>query len=453
MSLSKISVPQALKQHHLLITAFLSLSILLSACTSDSNSTESSTTQTSSTAAQTTSAAAQSSDSASDTEIITVSATIFPAYDIARQIAGDKANVSLLLAPGESPHTFNMTPSVQKQISDSVLVFGIGEGLDEWIADSDNFIVLSSGIKLRGWDDEDDHDDHDDHDDDKHKEDDDHDDHDDDDDHDHDDEKHDDDDDHDDHDDEKHDDDDDHDDHDHDDEKHDDDDDHDDHDDEKHDDDDDHDDHDHDDEKHDDDDDHDDHDDEKHDDDDDHEGHDDHHGHDHSGADPHYWLSPLNGIQMAENIATELARVDPENAAYYEANLVKFTEEVTALQAELVELAEAVHDDAFITLHDAWYYFADTFDLNLVGSFEPAAAEEPSPRYLKKLADTVEEHDVHAIFSEPQLSTSSLEGFANDYGLEIAVLDPLGGVGSRDSYQALLRYNIQTLVDTLDHDH
>ena len=406
MSLSKISVPQALKQHHLLITAFLSLSILLSACTSDSNSTESSTTQTSSTAAQTTSAAAQSSDSASDTEIITVSATIFPAYDIARQIAGDKANVSLLLAPGESPHTFNMTPSIQKQISDSVLVFGIGEGLDEWIVDSDNFIILSSGIKLRGWDDEDDHDDHDD---DKHKEDDDHDDHDDDDDHDHDDEKHDDDDDHDDHD--------------------------------------------HDDEKHDDDDDHDDHDDEKHDDDDDHEGHNDHHGHDHSGADPHYWLSPLNGIQMAENIATELARVDPENAAYYEANLVKFTEEMIALQAELVELAEAVHDDAFITLHDAWYYFADAFDLNLVGSFEPAAAEEPSPRYLKKLADTVKEHDVHAIFSEPQLSTSSLEGFANDYGLEIAVLDPLGGVGRRDSYQALLRYNIQTLVDTLDHDH
>ena len=376
MSLSKFSVPQVLKRHHLLITAFLSLSILLSGCTSDSNNAESSATQSNSSAAQTSSSGAQSSDSASSAEIIAVSATIFPVYDIARQIAGDKANISLLLAPGDSPHTFNLTPSVQKQISDSVLVFGIGEGLDEWIVDSDNFIILSSGIKLRGWDD---------HDDDKHKEDDDHDDHDD---------------------------------HDHDDEKHDDDDDHDDH----------------------------DHDDEKHDD-------DDHDGHDHSGANPHYWLSPLNGIQMAKNIATELSRVDPENASYYEANLVKFTEEMNALQAELAELVEAVHDDAFITLHDAWSYFADTFDLNLVGSFEPTGAEEPSPRYLKKLADTVEEHDVHAIFSEPQLSTSSLEGFANDYGLEIAVLDPLGGIGSQDSYQALLRYNIQTLVDTLDHDH
>ncbi len=323
----------------------------------------------------------QSSSAATETTTkLVLSGTIFPVYDIVRQIAGDKADVSLLLAPGESPHTFNMTPSVQRAISESAIVFGIGEGLDEWIVDSDNYFVLTSGIELRGWPDEDGHDDHDD---DKHK-----------------------------------DDDDDHDDHDHDDDK-----------------------------KHDDDDDHDD-----HDDDDDHEGHD-HHGHDHSGADPHYWLSPLNGIQMANNVAAELKRLDPENAAYYDANLAAFTEELEALHAELVELAEEVHNDAFITLHDAWYYFAATFDLNLVGSFEPAAAEEPSPRYLKKLADTVEEHDVHAIFSEPQLSTSSLEGFASDYGLEIAVLDPLGGIDTRDSYQGLLRYNIETLVETLHHDH
>ena len=350
---------------------------------SDSESSSSSESQSSSSQ----SSSSQSSSAATETTTkLVLSGTIFPVYDIVRQIAGDKADVSLLLDPGESPHTFNMTPSVQRAISESAIVFGIGEGLDEWIVDSDNYFVLTSGIELRGWPDEDGHDDHDahdDHDDDKHK-----------------------------------DDDDDHDDHDHDDDK-----------------------------KHDDDDDHDD-----HDDDDDHEGHD-HHGHDHSGADPHYWLSPLNGIQMANNVAAELKRLDPENAAYYDANLAAFTEELEALHAELVELAEEVHNDAFITLHDAWYYFAATFDLNLVGSFEPAAAEEPSPRYLKKLADTVEEHDVHAIFSEPQLSTSSLEGFASDYGLEIAVLDPLGGIDTRDSYQGLLRYNIETLVETLHHDH
>ncbi len=332
MSLSQFSILQILKNNHSFITVFLSLGILLSGCTSDSNGEESSVTQ--------------NSESASSTKI-TVSATIFPVYDIARQIAGNKAAVSLLLAPGGSPHTFNMTPSIQKQISDSVLIFGIGEGLDEWIVDSDNFIILSSGIELRGWDDEE----------------------------------------------------------------------------------------------------HDEHDDEKHDDDD--EEHDDHHGHDHSGADPHYWLAPLNGIQMAKNIADELKRVDPENTSDYEANLVKFTEEMESLQAELVDLAETVHDKAFITLHDSFAYFAEFFGLNLAGSFEPIGAEEPSPRYLKKLTDTVEEQNVKAIFSEPQLSTNSLTAFINDNNLQTNILDPLGGVEGRETYQALLKYNIRTLTSTL----
>jgi zinc transport system substrate-binding protein len=332
MSLSQFSILQILKNNHSFITVFLSLGILLSGCTSDSNGEESSVTQ--------------NSESASSTKI-TVSATIFPVYDIARQIAGNKAAVSLLLAPGDSPHTFNMTPSIQKQISDSVLIFGIGEGLDEWIVDSDNFIILSSGIELRGWDDEE----------------------------------------------------------------------------------------------------HDEHDDEKHDDDD--EEHDDHHGHDHSGADPHYWLAPLNGIQMAKNIADELKRVDPENTSDYEANLVKFTEEMESLQAELVDLAETVHDKAFITLHDSFAYFAEFFGLNLAGSFEPIGAEEPSPRYLKKLTDTVEEQNVKAIFSEPQLSTNSLTAFINDNNLQTNILDPLGGVEGRETYQALLKYNIRTLTSTL----
>ena len=364
MSLRQFSILQILKQNHMFITVFLFLGILLSGCTSDSDSDKSSVTQ--------------NSESASSAKI-TVSATIFPVYDIARQIAGNKAAVSLLLAPGDSPHTFNMTPSIQKQISDSVLIFGIGEGLDEWIVDSDNFIILSSGIKLRDWDDE--GDDHDNHDDEKHEDDD----------------------------------------------KG-----HDDHDDEKHDDDD----------KG-----HDDHDDEKHDDDD--KGHDDHHEHDLSGADPHYWLAPLNGIQMAKNIADELKRVDPENTSDYEANLANFTEEMESLQAELVDLAETVHDKAFITLHDSFAYFAESFGLNLAGSFEPIGAEEPSPRYLKKLTDTVKEQNVKAIFSEPQLSTNSLTAFINDNNLQTNILDPLGGVEGRETYQALLKYNIRTLTSTL----
>ena len=51
----------------------------------------------------------------------------------------------------------------------------------------------------------------------------------------------------------------------------------------------------------------------------DHAGDDDHddteHDHDHTGIDPHAWLDPENVKLWTQLIATELSRLDPENAA------------------------------------------------------------------------------------------------------------------------------------------
>ena len=56
-----------------------------------------------------------SSDNSTSTENdpnkITIVATLFPQYDFARQIAGDKANIELILPPGVESHTFDPSPS------------------------------------------------------------------------------------------------------------------------------------------------------------------------------------------------------------------------------------------------------------------------------------------------------------------------------------------------------
>lgn len=43
---------------------------------------------------------------------IIIVATIFPQYDFAKQIAGDNADVSILLAPGTESHTYEPTIQV-----------------------------------------------------------------------------------------------------------------------------------------------------------------------------------------------------------------------------------------------------------------------------------------------------------------------------------------------------
>ncbi len=68
---------------------------------------------------------------ASDTRLKVV-ASIAPLADFAKQVGGDKVDVTLLLPPGASPHTFEPTPRTMQQISKAKIFIKIGAGLEFW---------------------------------------------------------------------------------------------------------------------------------------------------------------------------------------------------------------------------------------------------------------------------------------------------------------------------------
>jgi ABC-type Zn uptake system ZnuABC Zn-binding protein ZnuA len=63
-----------------------------------------------------------------------VAATIFPLYDLVRQVAGDETEVVLMIPPGASPHTVAFKPSMMRDLAGSSVLFAIGYGLDDWAA-------------------------------------------------------------------------------------------------------------------------------------------------------------------------------------------------------------------------------------------------------------------------------------------------------------------------------
>jgi zinc transport system substrate-binding protein len=70
-----------------------------------------------------------------------VLATFYPLYDFAQNVAGSKANVSILVPETVDVHDFEPTPSsIQAVASANVLIYN-GAGLEPWIAD----IVSASG--------------------------------------------------------------------------------------------------------------------------------------------------------------------------------------------------------------------------------------------------------------------------------------------------------------------
>lgn len=88
-----------------------------------------------------------------------VAATIFPLYDLVRQVIGSEDQIVLLVPAGASPHTFAARPRAIRALADSMALFAIGHGLDDWaIRLAQNVgvwrtIVMDKQVTLRAWDD------------------------------------------------------------------------------------------------------------------------------------------------------------------------------------------------------------------------------------------------------------------------------------------------------------
>lgn len=82
--------------------------------------------------------------------------TLFPLYDFTRNIAGDKAQVTLLLPPGMEPHSFEPKPGDMLRINDADVFIYTGKYMEPWVEailkglDSKKLLVVdtSRGIVL-----------------------------------------------------------------------------------------------------------------------------------------------------------------------------------------------------------------------------------------------------------------------------------------------------------------
>ena len=78
---------------------------------------------------------ATSSDETSESGKITVYTSVYPLYDFAGKIAGDRAEVINLVPPGSDSHDFEPTPKDLVRLSEADVFIYIGGGFEIWIDD------------------------------------------------------------------------------------------------------------------------------------------------------------------------------------------------------------------------------------------------------------------------------------------------------------------------------
>jgi zinc/manganese transport system substrate-binding protein len=200
-------------------------------------------------------------------------------------------------------------------------------------------------------------------------------------------------------------------------------------------------------------DDHDDHDD--HDEHDEHDDHDDHAGHDHGAFDPHAWQSLENAVIYANNIAAGLAQADPENAGDYYANRAAFITEVETLRADIGAMMKSLPADkrTVVTPHDAFGYFAATYDLTFVAPQGMSTDSEVSAADVAALITQIREESISAVFIESITDNRMMQQIANETGATIGgtlYSDALSAQsGPASTYLDMMRHNATTLFDAL----
>lgn len=170
-----------------------------------------------------------------------------------------------------------------------------------------------------------------------------------------------------------------------------------------------------------------------------------HAGHAHGvlGEDPHWWLSPVLAARSLGPIAEAFASVDPIQAEAYRSRARATAASLEALDREIAAQLAPLRGRRFVSAHRAWVYFAERYGLVEAASIEPVPGREPSPRELKALVAEGRRGGLGRLFTEPQFPPAAARVVAREAGLELTLVDPIGGVAGRATYPELMRFNAE----------
>ncbi len=170
----------------------------------------------------------------------------------------------------------------------------------------------------------------------------------------------------------------------------------------------------------------------------------------HIFGNPHYWLDPINGKQIARNICNGLEKISPENKIYFEANLKTFDETIDQKLKGWNAQMTKYKGTKVIAYHNEWCYFENRFGLQIVDFLEPKPGIPPTPSQLVKIIGEVKSNSIKVIISSPYFTTSSSDVVAKQTGAKVLTLaTSVGAFDSVKNYYDVFDYNIAQLVSIL----
>ncbi|MDO5095124.1 MAG: metal ABC transporter substrate-binding protein [Peptostreptococcaceae bacterium] len=181
------------------------------------------------------------------------------------------------------------------------------------------------------------------------------------------------------------------------------------------------------------------------------------HDHDHEHVmDEHVWTSPKNAVKISEAIASKLSQKDSANAQFYIENLNAYKEELNKLDKQFEDIVAnakiktMVFGDRF-----PLRYFAHDYNLNYYAAFVGCSTQsDASAATVAFLIDKVKEEKIPTVFHIELSAHKIADAIADSTGAEVALFHSCHNLSKEDfdagkTYVSLMQTNAETLKKAL----
>ncbi|MGV6848691.1 MAG: metal ABC transporter solute-binding protein, Zn/Mn family [Marinibacterium sp.] len=179
--------------------------------------------------------------------------------------------------------------------------------------------------------------------------------------------------------------------------------------------------------------------------------------------DPHVWMDPARWTLVIAAVRDALIAAAPENTAVFDANAARHMAELARLDAYAHQTLAAVPARArvLVTAHDAFGYFGEAFDFDVLGIQGISTESEAGLNRIGTLVDLLVARKVAAVFVESSVSDRNIRALiegAAAQGHTVAIggelySDAMGPDGTYEgTYLGMIDHNVTVIARALGAD-
>ncbi len=176
--------------------------------------------------------------------------------------------------------------------------------------------------------------------------------------------------------------------------------------------------------------------------------------------DPHIWFDVNLWREAVIEVSDFMQQYDTLNSSYYQENANKYLSSLDSLHAfvkkEIASIPKTQR--VLITAHDAFGYFGEAYDIEVMGLQGISTLSEYGLRDVSNLVDFIIKNKIKAVFVETSVSNKAINAVVegcqqSGYNVTIGgnlYSDAMGTEGTEDgTYIGMVRTNVKTIVNAL----